>query len=307
MTWGETLRDQLDFYWAVHLWPRLVGLTDDEYWWEPADGAWTLRSDADGALQPESLPVEPPVPPVTTIAWRIAHVGRDVLGKRARAFFGDPSLPVGTLPTDDAIMFDPRWWPEPIPATADDALAFLEQAYGLWRDGVTSLDDDALLQPLGPKGEHHADQSMAALLMHINREVIAHGAEICLLRDLYRAQRDGLDPLVAGARRGDADEVSRLLDGGAAVPVSLLAETAGLRRWDVVRALVEYGAAVDVGNPSALHYAAAAGERAIVELLLDHGADRELADAQFGMTPAVWADHFGHGDVSAHLRGRPLR
>ena len=164
-----------------------------------------------------------------------------------------------------------------------------------------------LIQPLGPKGEHHADQSMAALVMHINREVIAHGAEICLLRDLYRAQRDGLDPMVAAARRGDADEVSRLLDGGEAVPVSLLAETAGLRRWDVVRALVEHGAAVDVGNPSALHYAAAAGERAIVELLLDHGADRELADAQFGMTPAVWADHFGHGDVSAHLRGRPLR
>ncbi|CAL8970254.1 hypothetical protein TESS_TESS_02113 [Tessaracoccus sp. O5.2] len=75
---------------------------------------------------------------------------------------------------------------------------------------------------------------MAALVMHINREVIAHGAEICLLRDLYRAQRDGLDPMVAAARRGDADEVSRLLDGGAAVPVSLLAETAGLRRWDVV-------------------------------------------------------------------------
>ncbi|CAL8970250.1 hypothetical protein TESS_TESS_02112 [Tessaracoccus sp. O5.2] len=73
------------------------------------------------------------------------------------------------------------------------------------------------------------------------------------------------------------------------------------------RALVEHGAAVDVGNPSALHYAAAAGERAIVELLLDHGADRELADAQFGMTPAVWADHFGHGDVCAHLRGRLLR
>lgn len=107
---------------------------------------------------------------------------------------------------------------------------------------------------------------------------------------------------MAAARRGDALEVSRLLDGGAEVSPSLVAETAGLRRWDVVRALVEYGAAVDVGNPSALHYAAAAGERAIVELLLDHGADRELADAQFGMTPAVWAEHFGHAGVAAYLQ-----
>lgn len=94
--------------------------------------------------------------------------------------------------------------------------------------------------------------------MHINREVIAHGAEICLLRDLYRAQRDAQDPVVA-ARLGDAGEVSRLLGGGAALPPSLVAETAGLRQWGVVRALVEHGAAVDVGNPSALHYAAAAG------------------------------------------------
>jgi len=28
---------------------------------------------------------------------------------------------------------------------------------------------------------------MAALVLHLNREVMAHGAEICLLRDLYRA------------------------------------------------------------------------------------------------------------------------
>jgi hypothetical protein len=28
---------------------------------------------------------------------------------------------------------------------------------------------------------------MAELVVHINREVMHHGAEICLLRDLYRA------------------------------------------------------------------------------------------------------------------------
>jgi hypothetical protein len=30
---------------------------------------------------------------------------------------------------------------------------------------------------------------MAALVLHINREAIHHGAEIALLRDLYRARR----------------------------------------------------------------------------------------------------------------------
>jgi hypothetical protein len=29
---------------------------------------------------------------------------------------------------------------------------------------------------------------MAALILHISREAIHHGAEVCLLRDLYRAR-----------------------------------------------------------------------------------------------------------------------
>ncbi|WP_385900056.1 hypothetical protein [Tessaracoccus sp. O5.2] len=73
-------------------------------------------------------------------------------GKRARDFFSDPSLAEGALPADDTIMFGARWSPEPLPPTADGALALLERAYVPWRDGVAALDDDALLQPLGPKG-----------------------------------------------------------------------------------------------------------------------------------------------------------
>jgi len=41
-----------------------------------------------------------------------------------------------------------------------------------------------------------ADSSVAQLVLHINREVMAHGAEICLLRDLYRAEQSQRDPLV---------------------------------------------------------------------------------------------------------------
>lgn len=199
-------------------------------------------------------------------------------------------------------MYDERWWPEALPSTADEALAFLDKAYTLWRDGVRGLDDDALLLPLGPKGDHHADQSMGALVLHVNREVMAHGAEVSLLRDLHRAQRDQEDPLVGAARRADAAEVSRLLRGGAQAPASLLAEEAGRRHWDVVRALVEHGA-VDAGSPSALHYAAAAGEVGVIRLLLGRGADPSQADAQFGMSPEAWAEHFGEADAARLLRG----
>ena len=42
MDWVRALAvDQLDFYWNVHFWPRIEGLTDDEYFWEPVDGTWS--------------------------------------------------------------------------------------------------------------------------------------------------------------------------------------------------------------------------------------------------------------------------
>lgn len=305
MTWRAALANQLDFYWAVHLWPRLAGLTDDEYLWEPVEGSWNLRRRADGRWQPDTALVEPPLPPVTTIAWRIVHVGRDVLGKRAHAFFGDDSLPEGSLPGGDTVMFDDRWGPEPLPGTAEDALAFLQRAFGLWRDGVAGLDDEALLRPLGPRGGPFADDTMAALVLHINREVMAHGAEICLLRDLYRARRDRENPLVAAALRGDAGEVVRLLEVGestGARSAPLVVEAAGLEHWDVVRALLEHGLPVGGANPSALHYAAAAGRLDVVRLLLAHGADAELLDPGYRLPAAGWADFFGHPEVGEFIR-----
>ncbi len=52
--------------------------------------------------------------------------------------------------------------------------------------GVRSLDADALARPCGPAEAPFGESPMAGLVLHINREVIHHGAEISLLRDLYR-------------------------------------------------------------------------------------------------------------------------
>ncbi|WP_157553009.1 ankyrin repeat domain-containing protein [Jiangella gansuensis] len=301
MTWSSELTGQLDFYWVVHLRPRLAGLTDDEYLWKPVDGSWSLRPAGDGRWDLDSLPVEPPIAPVTTIAWRVVHVGRDVLGKRARAFFAPDSVPGGQTVPDDVVMYDERYWPEPPPRTAADALAFLDQAYGLWHDGVAALDDAAMRRPLGPKGGPYAEDSMAALVLHVSREVMAHGAEICLLRDLYRAYRDREDPLVAAALRGDGEAVERLAPRAAAVRPTLIAEAAGLRHWDVVRALARNGAEVNAGNPGALHYAAAAGTLDVIRLLVERGADTSAVDDRYHLPPAGWAEFFGHTEAAAYL------
>ena len=46
-----------------------------------------------------------------------------------------------------------------------------------------------------------------------------------------------------------------------------------------------------------LHYAALNGHRAMVEFLLNHGADRTVKDTKVGSNAAGWADHGGHPDI----------
>ena len=179
--WGRLLVGQLEFYWDVHLRPRLDGLSDEEYFWEPVEGCWSLRRAPDGGWRLDGGRPEPSPPPVTTIAWRLVHVGATCLANRASAFFGGAEVPAG------ADMFDPRLVPADLPGGADAAVAFLERSYRRWHDGIAALDEEGLGRPLGPRGGPYAEDPMAELVAHISREVMHHGAEICLLRDLYRA------------------------------------------------------------------------------------------------------------------------
>jgi hypothetical protein len=69
--------------------------------------------------------------------------------------------------------------------TAAEALGQLDEAHVAWIKGVRGLGAEGLAQPCGPAEGPFADYTMAALVLHIHREVIHHGAEIALLRDLY--------------------------------------------------------------------------------------------------------------------------
>ena len=69
--------------------------------------------------------------------------------------------------------------------SADDARVQLDAQYATWLDGVRSLGEDGLARPCGRAEGAFAARPMAALVLHIGREVLHHGAEIVLLRDLY--------------------------------------------------------------------------------------------------------------------------
>ena len=78
---------------------------------------------------------------------------------------------------------------QPASRRASDALDQLDEAYERRGDGVRGLGADGLLRPCGPAEGAFAAFPLASLILHINREAIHHGAEIALLRDLYRAEK----------------------------------------------------------------------------------------------------------------------
>jgi hypothetical protein len=168
--WRDELLAQLDSYWENHLWPRLQGLTDEEYFWEPVSGCWSIRKQADGAWVVDG-PVPAPDPsPVTTIGWRLAHLAVSTLGIRTTNTFG------GSLMPESA-----RW-----PASAAEALSELQKHYHRWYDSVRRLEDADLAASLSRGEQQRPDESLAALVLRVNQEVVRRGGEICLLRDLYR-------------------------------------------------------------------------------------------------------------------------
>jgi hypothetical protein len=187
--WTNQLVEQLDWHWREHLRPRLDGLTDDEYRWEPVPGCWSIRPRSEAtssyaagtgdAVIDYEYP-EPVPPPVTTIAWRMGHISIGVLGSRAANHFGTGGVDYQTV----------DW-----PLTAKGGLDLLDHWYDEWLRGIKGLDAEALGRPVGPHEGPFAERPYAELLLHINREAIHHGAEIALLRDLY-AHR----PVNGGAR-----------------------------------------------------------------------------------------------------------
>ncbi|WP_329017089.1 DinB family protein [Streptomyces sp. NBC_00690] len=160
-------------------------MTDREYCWEPTPDCWSVRRRTDGpgpratllagagewgrdgAAYPHPWP-----PPFTTIAWRLSHL-TEMLALRA-----DHTAGSHVLTRDD----------HPVEADARGAMAAFGAGATAWRRALSNVDDTAL-DTVGyctyPHGSD-AEEPFIDIVWWVNQELLHHGAEIALLRDLYR-------------------------------------------------------------------------------------------------------------------------
>jgi hypothetical protein len=160
---------------------RLDGLTDDEYFWEPVPGCWNVRPDPESPRKwtvdyPE---VQPEPPPFTTIAWRLLHIAD------GNSIYWEHSFGPGVR----------NFWDLVPQGTAAGAISYLGESQQAITATLANADDD-WFDEMRPThfGVHWPARRVISVLVD---EQVHHGAEIAVLRDLYRhgAQRSGRGPL----------------------------------------------------------------------------------------------------------------
>ena len=222
-------------------------------------------------------------------------------------------LDAGADPNDGQTLYNRTFEPD------DSHLALLFE-HGL---------DDAveLAFQLGWAVWHGMDERVRLLVAHgVSPDTVVGGRYDVTARPAYaaavtsgqQATAELLLELGATPTLSDAERaIGGVFDGEGAFAherPGLVAWAADLGRTDAVRRAVELGWSVDrrarTDVPSdqewetGLHAAAGNGDTAMVELLLELGADPAVEDARFSATPAQWAEHFGHAELAALLSGR---
>ena len=133
--------------------------------------------------------------------------------------------------------------------------------------------------------------------MAMTRALVKGGATI---EEGYRLLFNLLD-----AKESDTvAEVVSTIDINDAAARDIFFALTGNRELSLMEALLDAGLDVNVTNDlkqTALHWAAFNGDEAVVDWLLERGADHTLQELQFNGNCAGWADAGGHPDLAKRL------
>jgi hypothetical protein len=159
----------------------LDGVSDEEFFWEPVGGCWTVHRraqdrgvsvDGSGEWVLDYEPSQPKPAPFTTIAWRTVHIAG------VNYLYWDYAFGSASLTFDLELPGDV--------AEATDWLFASHEPLTDELDALTDADLDRIVPT--SRGELWPVHRVFATVIN---EQVHHGAEISLLRDLFRC-RDSL-------------------------------------------------------------------------------------------------------------------
>jgi hypothetical protein len=166
---AELLRQQ----WSAsceRLLTRLSGLTDEEYLWEPVPDCWNVRpsSESPSGWTVDYPEVHPTPAPFTTIAWRLLHIAD------GNTIYWEHSFGPGLK----------NFWDLAPHGDSAGAIEYLSESQQPVTVSLTHINDQELdvLRPTHFGKQWPGSRIIAVLI----NEQVHHGAEIGLLRDLYR-------------------------------------------------------------------------------------------------------------------------
>ena len=161
------LADQMEDAWK-NLTNLLVGLTDDEFFWEPVPNCWTVHLGKNGGWMVDYESPAPEPPPFTTIGWRLVHIAS------CKWMYHEYAFGAGKMTWDELDL----------PHTAANAIAWLRDGHAQLRTTLNHLNDDELNEM---RATNWGDTwpTWRIFWTMISHD-LHHGAEIGCLRDLYR-------------------------------------------------------------------------------------------------------------------------
>lgn len=165
------VRRQFDLAWALTD-LHLTALTEDDFWWKPADLCWTVRRDDAGQWHADFADVEPDPVPVPTIAWLTWHID----------YWWSAALDSlqGRSPRGAA---DVTW-----SGSGSAAVAQVRSLAERWRNLLAELSADDLTGPATFPWSVEDGRTVADTVLWVTVELTKNASEIGQLR-LIRATR----------------------------------------------------------------------------------------------------------------------
>jgi hypothetical protein len=148
----------------------LTGLRDEEFFWEPVPDCWTVFQNDRGDWTYQYEEPDPTPAPFTTIGWRLVHIALCKVIYHEWAF-GPARLRFDTIEN---------------PSDVATSMTMLHEGQQLLGEDLAALTNHDLMRPVRTNwGERWPAWRIFWTMAQHDAH---HGAEIGVLRDLYRAR-----------------------------------------------------------------------------------------------------------------------